>query len=97
MEIASTELPYPWFERAVYEKARRVMDDADYWPDDYETWHHFAKDAMARLATDGVTVVRQPIDPEHFLRWCREHDRPADSYARLMFAADQWNEGARDT
>ncbi len=64
------------------------MDDADYWPPDYETWHHFAKDAMTRLATEGVIMVRQPIDPERFADWCREHDRPADSDARLTFAAN---------
>ena len=95
MQQVESHLPYPWFERAAYEKALEVMEDRDYWPKDYDTWHGLAKNAMARLSTDGVQALREPIDPEVFRAWCRAHDRPSDSASRLAFAQLQWQERGR--
>lgn len=92
MDSHLSYLAYPWFERAAYNAARSLMVDGDYWPADYDTWHTLAKDAMLRLSRDGVTALRQPIDPEAFKTWCADHDRPADSDSRLTFAAIQWRQ-----
>jgi hypothetical protein len=78
---------YPWVEARDYPDIRRIMIDGDGWPQDYERWKVEAESAIARLSTEGVELVKARLDPEAFTDWCRANDCPADSVARLAFAA----------
>lgn len=91
-EEVVSPLPYPWFERETYAKARELMDDGEQWPATYDTWRTLATRAMERLAASGIQATPVPIDPVAFVAWCELHGHHGDSDARLNFAAICWRE-----
>jgi hypothetical protein len=63
------------------------MDD-DFLPESWHEWLDVAEEMEARYRRDGVHVIRVPLDPATFPKWCHEQGfRVADGRARLAYAS----------
>ena len=75
----------PWYAREHYPQIRAIMEDAHTLAPTYEAWRMAAENNEAEARRAGVHVVRVPIDPETFLRWCADRGTGRTRAARVEF------------
>lgn len=78
----------PWYAPEHYEALRVSLADGAKLPPNHETWRIATEQMEREVQRSGVDVVRVPIEPEAFARWCAEGGLPKDSAARARYAAE---------
>jgi hypothetical protein len=75
----------PWYRREDYARIREIMEDADSLAPSYDHWLTAAENNEAEARRVGVQVVRVPVDPETFTRWCVDRGSARTRTARVEF------------
>ena len=75
----------PWYGREDYPRILAVMEDADTLAPTYEEWLMAAENNQAEARRVGVEVVRVPIEPDTFVRWCADRGSPRTRASRVEF------------
>jgi hypothetical protein len=75
----------PWFSEDDYPRARHIMADASYLPENYRQWLRGAETAERDLREQGEHPIRIAIVPDEFTRWCTRRGLRLDAAARREF------------
>jgi hypothetical protein len=75
----------PWYEREDYARILALVEDPHVLAPVYDQWLAAARNNEQEAERAGVTVVRVPIRPEPFARWCQEQGISPDGRARMRF------------
>jgi hypothetical protein len=75
-----------WYRREDYSRVLQIMDDVDKLFPTFDQWQKSAERTERELKSAGHIVVRAIIDPDEFVRWCREHGLNVDAQARTSWA-----------
>ena len=86
----------PWYAKEHYPQIRAIMEDAHTLAPTYETWAMAAENNEAEARRAGVEVVRVPIEPETFTRWCADRGVPRTRTARVEFVNEVMRRDAGD-
>ncbi len=86
----------PWYAKEHYPQIRAIMEDAHTLAPTYETWVMAAENNEAEARRAGVEVVRVPIDPDTFTRWCADREVPCTRTARVEFVNEVMRRDAGD-
>ena len=82
----SRTIPVPWYSREDYPRILALMEDAESLAPTYEQWLMAAENNEAEARRAGVQVVRVPVEPETFARWCADRGSAPTRAARVEFA-----------
>ena len=86
----------PWYSREDYPKILAIMEDAHTLAPTYESWLMAAENNEAEARRAGVRVVRVPLDPETFTRWCADRGSPRTRASRVEFVNEFMRRDAGD-
>ena len=75
----------PWYAKEHYPQILAIMEDAHTLAPTYEAWHMAAENNETEARRAGVEVVRVPVDPDVFARWCADRGLPRTRAARVDF------------
>jgi hypothetical protein len=76
----------PWYDRADYPAVRSIMADPHVLAPTYDQWLSAALNNESVAQQAGLRVVRVPIRPDSFTRWCDERGLALDGGARTRYA-----------
>ena len=92
MPDAETESPtgkrtvgVPWYAREAYPDILAMMEDAHSLARTYEQWLAAAENNEAEARRAGVQVVRVPLDPAIFARWCADRGARPTRASRVEY------------
>lgn len=78
-----------WYQEKDYPRILQIMDDADVLPGTYRQWLDKAVAVERQAKRSGqVVIVRAPIDPDEFTRWCAINGMSPNAKARMSYAAE---------
>ena len=75
----------PWYAREDYEAILAIMEDPHVLAPVYDQWLAAAQNNEREAQRAGVTVLRVPIEPQAFARYCADQGLAPDSKARMRF------------
>lgn len=76
-----------WFvSREDYAEIRRICDDGDGMPAEYDVFAKNVQDFLDAIHKQGGNAVKVYIDPAAFLAWCHTQVTNVDSNARRIYA-----------
>ncbi len=75
----------PWYTRDEYPRILEVMEDAHTLAPIYEQWLIAAESNETEARRAGIRVVRVPIDPDVFQRWCADRGSAPVRASRMEF------------
>lgn len=78
----------PWYEPEHYDALRRSLADGARLPLAYETWRIATEQVEQQVQRSGVQVIRVPIRPDEFAKWCAHNGTGSDGAARSKYAAE---------
>ena len=85
----------PWYRAEDYARLREMMADPHAMAAGFDAWQASAMN-NERVAKDaGLSVVRVLIEPDAFAAWCSARSLPLDGSARMGFAAEAAQGGAK--
>jgi hypothetical protein len=77
-----------WFDRAQWTRLTEVVPDRSKLDDTFEDWERNARNALARITSEGHRAREVSIDVENLLAWCTLRGVPPDSAARAEYVAE---------
>ena len=88
--MAMTDAPariagMPWYRREDYPQILALVEDPHTLAPVYDQWLAAAQNNEREAQRAGVTVLRVPIEPQAFARYCAEQGLAPDSKARMRF------------
>ena len=86
----------PWYRREDYPEILATMEDAHTLAPTYEGWLMAAENNEAEARRAGVRVLRVPLDPETFTRWCADRGSPRTRASRVEFVNEFMRRDAGD-
>lgn len=89
MNVVRDSYPIPWYtDPAAYRAIRERAADPETLPPSYASWVAKTIALEETLLRQGYNVVRVPIQPEQFWRWCARTGRVPDREAREAYARE---------
>jgi hypothetical protein len=79
----------PWYSRENYPEIREMMADRHALAPTYEQWLVAAENNETVGRQAGLEIVRVPIEPSSFARWCTAEGLQPDSAARMRYVAEK--------
>lgn len=79
----------PWYSRKDYPDIRNMVSDPHNLAPTYEQWLAAAENNEQVGRQAGLRIVRIPIEPSSFARWCAAHGLEPDSAARMRYVAER--------
>ena len=86
----------PWYAREHYVQILSIMADAHTLAPTYEAWRIAAENNEREARRAGVQVVRVPVDPDTFARWCADRGVARTRAARVEFVNEAMRRDAGD-
>lgn len=75
-----------WYRREHYARLRKLFEDGDKLPANFDKWLKLAEQTQQRYERDGFLTVKAYIDPDTFPAWCAARSLNVDARARMEFA-----------
>jgi hypothetical protein len=75
----------PWCRARDYERLLLVFEDSATFPRSYAEWFNVAEAKVHYFERQGKRIVKVPIDPDHFPRWCQANGYKTDALGRKAF------------
>jgi hypothetical protein len=79
--------PVSWYRREDYERIRRMMNDANNFPETFDEWLYLAEKQFAQAVARGFVLEKVIIDPDRFDAFCRMAKIKPNMQARVQYAA----------
>jgi hypothetical protein len=92
----SRSVGVPWYSRVDYPRILAIMEDAATLAPSYDGWLVAAQNNEAEARRAGIEVVRVPLDPETFTRWCADRGSARTRAARVAFVNEVMRRDAGD-
>jgi len=86
--MAKRAVGISWYKPEDYDRMKRMFKDGFRLPDTFEEWLDRAEKAAAQLTADGYVVIRAPLDPETFPKWCRDHGLEMTTETRSIYSGE---------
>jgi hypothetical protein len=86
----------PWYAREDYPEVLALMEDAHTLARDYDQWLIAAQSNEAEARRAGVRVLRVPVEPAAFARWCADRGVPRTRTSRVEFVNASMRRDASD-
>ncbi len=86
----------PWYAREDYPEILATMEDARTLAPTYEQWLIAAENNEAEARRAGIRVVRVPLDPATFARWCADRGAPPTRASRVEYVNEVLRRDAGD-
>lgn len=77
----------PWIRSKDYDQLIGIFEDAATFPQTWAEWIDVAEAKVKYFESLGKTVVRIPIEPREFVRWCAANECKTDAAGRRAFVA----------
>ena len=77
----------PWCRSRDYERLLLVFDDSLTFPRSYADWFNVAEAKIRYFEGQGKRIIKVPIDPDYFPRWCQTNGYKTDAVGRRAFVA----------
>jgi hypothetical protein len=74
-----------WYRREDYQRIRKIMDDGDKLPSDFDEWEKRAKGQVAEAKRSGIIIEPIILDPDDFVAYCKAEKLRCGSQARAKF------------
>lgn len=75
----------PWCRSQDYDRLLTIFEDAGTFPATYTEWITVAEAKIRYFESMGKHVVKVPIDPNEFPRWCVSNGYRTDAKGRIEF------------
>ena len=86
----------PWCRSKDYEYLLEIFEDSDTFPPTWAEWVDVAEAKVKYFESMGKRILRIPIDPHEFSRWCLSNGYKADAVGRLAFVASKLEQRGTD-
>jgi hypothetical protein len=77
----------PWCRSQDYDRLLAIFDDSATFPGTWQEWAVVAEAKIRYYETDGRRIIKVPIDPNEFVRWCYANGHKTDALGRRAFVA----------
>jgi hypothetical protein len=77
----------PFFTEKQWAEARLVMEDGGNFHDSYTEFVQRVENAETQLRSEGKATIRVNIEPQTFVRWCKDNGRKVNAQSRSTYAA----------
>lgn len=77
----------PFFSQTEWEKAKRLMEDANNFHDTYPEFVQAVENSERDLRSQGIACIRVNLVMDDFIPWCKRLGCKVDSKARSHYAA----------
>ena len=77
----------PWCRSKDYERLLTIFEDSATFPTSYNEWIDVAEAKIRYFEKMGKHIVKVPIDPNEFPRWCASNGYKTDAKGRIAYVA----------
>ena len=79
----------PWYRSKDYPSLLNIFEDSDAFPRTWVEWVDVAEAKVKYFESMGKRVMRVPIPPHEFARWCAANGHKANAAGRRAFVANK--------
>lgn len=97
MSETNRKVALPWYSREDYPDIRNMVSDPHNLAPSYEQWLAAAQNNEDVGRQAGLTIVRVPIEPSSFARWCAAQGLEPDSAARMRYVSEKQAQASNDS
>lgn len=85
----------PWCRSKDYDRLLTIFEDSAAFPRTYNEWIDVAEAKIRYFEQMGKHVLKVPIDPIDFPRWCAANGHKTDAKGRIAYVAKMLREMAK--
>lgn len=94
MQVTATGMA--WYEREDWLALKALFTDSDKLHASYDDWLAAAELGFKHMTDRGQLIIKVPISPEVFAKWCKEKGLEPNAHARSMYASLKVRELVQD-
>jgi hypothetical protein len=79
----------PWCRSKDYDRLLTIFVDSASFPRTYTEWINITEAKIKYFEGLGKQILKVPIDPNEFPRWCLSNGHKTDQKGRIAFVADK--------